>query len=365
MARLPPSNLVKPVDNPFALPVQPGAPIPLTQGSASPIYYLGGLAADPALPDDGVARMWFRVDLGQVFMAVGTVKQVIYPFEAPNLARSSGTLTLSTSLQDVVGATLSLDAGTYIIIGVFDMNISTTGCGLLEGYLDVGGTAQTGRARFGDPAVAHEATVTQAWLVTIASSPTTVKLQAKKGSAGGTAGVVTVNTLIAAFIPAGAAVSGSSHAEVHDLMGADHTVAGLTEGHFLRATGAASDAFEAHYRMLEVTIDGGGSVITTGVKGYIGPFKFNGVVEDWTIVADQSGSIVVDVWKDVYANFPPTVADTIAGAEKPTLAAAQKNQDLSLSSFATAVADGDIWAINVDSVATVTWVKISFRIRET
>ena len=32
-----------------------------------------------------------------------------------------------------------------------------------------------------------------------------------------------------------------------------------------------------------------------------------------------SGSIVIDVWKDTYANFPPIVADTITASAKPTL----------------------------------------------
>lgn len=106
-----------------------------------------------------------------------------------------------------------------------------------------------------------------------------------------------------------------------------------------------------------ITLDGGGAAITTGVKDYI-KIPWNFVASSWTIVAAQSGSIVVDIWKDVYANFPPTVADTITGTEKPTLASAQKNQDTSLSSFTTAWSKDDIIAINVDSATTVTLVKI-------
>ena len=104
-------------------------------------------------------------------------------------------------------------------------------------------------------------------------------------------------------------------------------------------------------------IDGGGSAITTGQKGHL-VIPVAAIITGWTILADQVGSIVVDVWKDTYANFPPTVADTIAGTEKPTLAAAQKNQDLTLTSWITAVAAGDILAFNVDSAATVTRVSV-------
>ena len=107
-------------------------------------------------------------------------------------------------------------------------------------------------------------------------------------------------------------------------------------------------------------IDGGGVAITAGQKGHI-EMAFRASIQGWTIVADQAGDIVVDIWKDTYANFPPTVADTITGTEKPTLVAAQKNQDLTLTTWTTGLAVGDILAFNVDSVATVTRVAVCLR----
>lgn len=109
-----------------------------------------------------------------------------------------------------------------------------------------------------------------------------------------------------------------------------------------------------------VMIDGGGSAITTGVKHYI-EMPVAMTITGWTLVADASGSIVIDVWKDTYANFPPTVADTIAGSEKPTLSSAQKNQDTTLSTWTTSVAQGDILGFNVDSATTVTKVWLTIR----
>ena len=111
-------------------------------------------------------------------------------------------------------------------------------------------------------------------------------------------------------------------------------------------------------------IDGGGSAITTGVKGFL-EIPFACTITGWTLTADQSGSIVMDVWKDTYANFPPTVADTIAGSEKPTLSSVQKNQDLSLSTWTTAVSAGDHLAFNVDSASTVTRITLSIRATRT
>ena len=111
-------------------------------------------------------------------------------------------------------------------------------------------------------------------------------------------------------------------------------------------------------------IDGSGSAITTGQKGHL-EIPFACTITGWTLVADVSGSIVIDVWKDTYTNFPPTVADTIAGTEKPTLASVQKNQDLTLTTWTTAVTAGDILAFNVDSVATVTRIVLSIRVTKT
>ncbi len=110
-----------------------------------------------------------------------------------------------------------------------------------------------------------------------------------------------------------------------------------------------------------ITIDGGGSAITTGVKGYV-EIPYDGTITGWTILGDVSGSCVIDVWKDTYANFPPTVADTIAGSEKPTLSSAIKNEDLTLTTWTTSVTAGDIIGFNVDSASTVTRVTLSIKI---
>lgn len=115
---------------------------------------------------------------------------------------------------------------------------------------------------------------------------------------------------------------------------------------------------------LQFVIDGGGSAITTGIKGDL-IIPYNGTIQGWDILADTSGSIVVDVWKDTYANFPPTVADTITGTEKPTITSASKNQDTSLSSWTTTISRNDILRFNVDSCTTITRVTLNIRIKRT
>jgi hypothetical protein len=115
---------------------------------------------------------------------------------------------------------------------------------------------------------------------------------------------------------------------------------------------------------VQCIIDGGGAVITTGMKACI-EVPFACTIERATIVADVSGSVVVDIWKDTYANYPATVADTITAAAKPTLSAAIKNQDSTLTGWTTAVAAGDWLCFNVDSATTVTRVTVSLKVRRT
>lgn len=114
---------------------------------------------------------------------------------------------------------------------------------------------------------------------------------------------------------------------------------------------------------IEFIIDGGGSAITTGIKGDL-EIPFNCTIEQVTLLADQSGSIVIDIWKDTYANFPPTVADTITAAAKPTITTATKSQDATLTGWTKSITKGDILRFNVDSITTVQRVTLSLRVRK-
>jgi hypothetical protein len=105
-----------------------------------------------------------------------------------------------------------------------------------------------------------------------------------------------------------------------------------------------------------ITIDGAGTVITTGNKGYI-TIPYSGTITGWQIIANASGNCVIDVWKA--AGTIPTVANTITGTEKPTLTAQQINSDLTLTTWTTAVTAGDIIGFNVDSAGTITRVNLN------
>lgn len=106
-----------------------------------------------------------------------------------------------------------------------------------------------------------------------------------------------------------------------------------------------------------ITIDGSGSVLSTGNKGYL-TIPYSGIITGWSLISDQVGSCVIDVWKTTSGNIP-TIVNTITGTEKPTLSSQQINSDLSLSSWLTSVSIGDVFAFNIDSVSTITRVNLS------
>jgi len=114
-------------------------------------------------------------------------------------------------------------------------------------------------------------------------------------------------------------------------------------------------------RQIGITVDGGGSAISTGVKGYKS-FPVAGVIIGVRLLADQVGSAVVDIWKDTFANYPPTVADTITAAAKPTLSTNDASEDTTLSGWTTAVAAGDVFGFNVDSATTITRLTLELTI---
>lgn len=78
-----------------------------------------------------------------------------------------------------------------------------------------------------------------------------------------------------------------------------------------------------------------------------------GTIVSVTMLADVSGSAVVDIWKDTYANYPPTDADSITASAVPTISSAIKSQDTTLTGWTISVSAGDILRFHVDSASTI------------
>lgn len=111
--------------------------------------------------------------------------------------------------------------------------------------------------------------------------------------------------------------------------------------------------------------DGGGAALTTGVKGDL-LIPFGCTINSVTLEADQSGSIVIDIWKKTYAlDSPPAVGQTITASAKPTLASHQSSQDATLSGWTTAVSANDMLRFNIDSITTCTRVTLTLKVTKT
>jgi len=135
-----------------------------------------------------------------------------------------------------------------------------------------------------------------------------------------------------------------------------------TDGQVPKADGAGAVAFEDDIKGLSFTIDGGGSAITTGIKGVlIVPFACT--ITAWNVVADASGSINVDVNRSAW-NVTPSYA-SIAASAHPALTTAIAAENTTLTGWTTTLAAQDILQFEVDSATTVKVVTVLLKVKRT
>jgi hypothetical protein len=118
-------------------------------------------------------------------------------------------------------------------------------------------------------------------------------------------------------------------------------------------------------RTINYLIGGATTAIASGiVKGDI-MWDYAAELQAWTLLADQAGTITIDVWSaNGTANFPPTNAASICNGHEPAIAAGTTwAQDTDLSDWSdTSIAEGDIWRLNVDGCGTITSVTAAFKV---
>ncbi len=113
---------------------------------------------------------------------------------------------------------------------------------------------------------------------------------------------------------------------------------------------------------LNTLIDGQGNPITTGQKGDV-LIHSDFWIAAWTLVADVSGNIEIDIWKAAYADFPPDVGDSIVAAAPPTLSGQTNARDTTLDGWTNTVDEGDVLRFNVNSVSAVSQVTLALTLR--
>lgn len=125
-------------------------------------------------------------------------------------------------------------------------------------------------------------------------------------------------------------------------------------------------ALQAHG--ITLPYNDGGSVLATGLRYYVevpSPFTITRVTQ----VATPSGSLASYVYKCTYAQFDggvthPVAGDNICSATPPTITAATKSQDSTLSGWTVALADGDILAVGITSCATITFASLALKVMQ-
>lgn len=120
-----------------------------------------------------------------------------------------------------------------------------------------------------------------------------------------------------------------------------------TNGVAKRTANTPTWAPEAFTFLLSYSIHGG---IQTGVLcDLMAPC--GGTITSGAIMGNATGSCVVDVWKDTYANYPPTVGDTITGGSPLTISAGVGLLDTTLAGWTKTVTAGDCFRFNINSVS--------------
>ena len=101
-------------------------------------------------------------------------------------------------------------------------------------------------------------------------------------------------------------------------------------------------------------IDGQGSAISASAASYcVLSIPFACTVVSATLTADQSGSIVVDIWVTAFASGVPTSnASSIAASDLPTLSSAQTEQDTTLTGWTTAIVANSLMLFHVNAGAS-------------
>lgn len=118
------------------------------------------------------------------------------------------------------------------------------------------------------------------------------------------------------------------------------------------ATTAYVDRVNLKQRTFGISFDGGGSTLTS-ITRYAANVPCTGTITGAYLVGSPSGSIVIDVWMTTSGSLP-TVANTIAASDLPTLSSATNYTDTTLTGWNTSVTAGDVMGYKINSATTVT-----------
>lgn len=80
------------------------------------------------------------------------------------------------------------------------------------------------------------------------------------------------------------------------------------------------------------------------------------------LMADQVGSIEVDLWLDVWGNYPPTAPDSICGGNNLVIVAANRVEDADLVGWSPRIPAGAVLVPSVIGCTTVQRVTLYLKL---
>lgn len=105
-----------------------------------------------------------------------------------------------------------------------------------------------------------------------------------------------------------------------------------------------------------------GAVLSTGAYEGVVEVPFDCNIVSARLLADQAGGLVIDIWKCSYSDYNPgthpVVGDSIVAAAPPTLTAAYKSEDSTLTGWTVTLTKGDLLKLSVTSVSTIMWARL-------
>ncbi len=130
--------------------------------------------------------------------------------------------------------------------------------------------------------------------------------------------------------------------------------------------GATAAALVPQYADVEIILNAGGAVVPQAQVKMDIEIPFAADVVGWHLYADVVTTTRIDLWLDSYANFPPTAADTMPGADanKPQLAAAVAAAGGVAGWSKTQIAAGDILRVHLDTNSAGALLTCAVKLRK-
>jgi hypothetical protein len=111
-------------------------------------------------------------------------------------------------------------------------------------------------------------------------------------------------------------------------------------------------------------LDGGEYPISNGIKGTLW-FDYPFTIQDWIVLADQEGSIELDVWRTTYAGYPPNATNSICGSNVPAIIGATKARAVNISGWTTSISGGTALTFYVTSCSAITRAVLALKVMRT